>query len=75
VGPPREIEEDDGNAAQWREGDEADAGGNRGEGACGSSRAGVILHSESRRALNFSKAIAPLQAGEKSTAPLFVGER
>jgi hypothetical protein len=28
-----EKEEDDGNAAQWREGDEADAGGNRGEDA------------------------------------------
>jgi hypothetical protein len=32
-------------------------------------------HSESRRALSFSKAIAPLKADEKSTAPLFAGER
>jgi hypothetical protein len=31
--PTGEKEEDDGNAAQWREGDEADAGGNRGEDA------------------------------------------
>jgi hypothetical protein len=32
-------------------------------------------HSESRRALTFLKAIAPLQADEKSTTPLFTGER
>jgi succinyl-CoA synthetase alpha subunit len=32
-------------------------------------------HSESRQALTFSKAIALLQADEKSTAPLFAGER
>jgi hypothetical protein len=36
---------------------------------------GVIRHSESRRVLSFSKAIAPLQDDEKSTAPLFVDER
>jgi hypothetical protein len=54
--------------------DEADAGGKKAR-RCGSTRAGVIRRSESRRALSFSKAIALLQADEKSTAPLFAGER
>jgi hypothetical protein len=54
--------------------DEADAGGKKAR-RCGSTRAGVIRRSESRWALNFSKVIAPLQDDEKTTAPLFVGER
>jgi hypothetical protein len=36
---------------------------------------GVIGHSKSRRALSFSKASAPLQDDEESTALLFAGER
>jgi hypothetical protein len=35
----------------------------------------VIGHSKSRRALSFSKASAPLQDDEESTALLFAGER